>query len=144
MTRCIYALLDPDTEEVRYVGQTMMTPSRRLKGHCKKTQPPVTPRDFWVNSLIAQGKKPRMSILEEDADLNAETRWIAHYQHQGIPLTHSASRAGETMIRAPKTTKDKVLKLAREESLRSGRSVSMAEIVDKAIDAFIAMRETQN
>lgn len=141
MGRYIYALLDPDTEDVRYIGQTMTTPMRRYIGHCQSKSKPVTPRDFWMNGLMAQGKKPKLVVLEEDAGFEAEARWIKHYLQQGASLVNSSSRFGNTMIRTSKATKGKILDLAKEESLKTGRAVSMADIVDKVVEAFLAKRK---
>jgi hypothetical protein len=85
----IYKLVDPITEMVRYVGQTK-NPDKRLKEHLwirgtyrdqRRTQ--------WIDSLITQGLKPRMVILQEARSEDAERieqQWIDYYTKHGHPL----------------------------------------------------------
>lgn len=85
----IYKLVDPNTDLVRYVGQTT-NPQRRLKAHVQQRG---TFRDQrrveWIDSLIAQGMRPKMVILQEvksdDAD-RFEQWWIDYYTKRGCPL----------------------------------------------------------
>jgi hypothetical protein len=144
MTRYIYALLDPDTDDVRYIGITGTTPEQRYREHVSSKSKPVTPRDFWMNGLIKQGKKPKLLVLEQNVGINDEAKWIKHYIQQGASLVNSSSMFGNSMIRVSKEVKSKVAAIASEESLRTGSPVSMADIVNAAVEAFIAIREQQD
>lgn len=85
MKNFIYALSDPDTNEIRYIGKTD-NPTRRYKAHladksrCHKV--------YWIQSLIKCGKKPIMIILEEiEKDSNWEDRekyWIEYYKNNNL------------------------------------------------------------
>ena len=58
----IYVLADPDTREVRYVGQSV-NPRRRYNLHMTKARKGSEyPVHDWIRSLIDKGKKPLMSV----------------------------------------------------------------------------------
>lgn len=82
----VYALADPQTLEIRYVGKTVRTPARRLQIHrnvaARQTIPHVC---AWIRGL---GISPVMLILERDPpDLEqAEIRWIAELREAGFNL----------------------------------------------------------
>jgi hypothetical protein len=87
----IYGLLDPDTLELRYIGQTRY-PETRFKQHiCPSGLRARTRRSQWIKSLLVQGKKPGFIILErnvEDAN-ETEIKWIAETKKLGARLTNS-------------------------------------------------------
>lgn len=95
----IYALVDPNTEEVRYVGKTVNL-EWRLRDHCNGSNNCNNPhKSRWIAKLKAAGKKPIMTILQEcdgDAWEGAECHWIAHYRSMGAQLTNilSGGRSG--------------------------------------------------
>lgn len=85
----IYALCDPDSGDVRYVGQTL-TPEKRLSEHltdkypCRKTK--------WIAELRVTGKRPVMRILTTCAPgdrFRVETEWLVRLRGQGAKLTNS-------------------------------------------------------
>lgn len=92
----IYALADPRTENVRYVGKAR-NPQVRLSNHLARangTQSRHVSR--WLKSLKDLGLRPILIILEEipdDQDWQARERyWIAFYREaaksQGTDLTN--------------------------------------------------------
>ena len=90
-----YALLDPVTEEMCYIGRTR-SPSRRLKQHCYK------PNNFkgnvgmclWISSLSDIGLRPIMIFLDtrregdrdNKSDAKIESELIIKYWNDGHPL----------------------------------------------------------
>ncbi len=81
----IYGLVDPETQELRYVGQTMIGMRRFRNGYrayaayCRN----------WLKNLKSRGLTPEVVILEETADLNqAERNWIAFGRALGCRLTN--------------------------------------------------------
>jgi len=60
----IYALKDPDTEEVRYVGKTKH-PKIRLQQHVWEANRKQNRRACWVRSLLKNGKRPILEIVDE-------------------------------------------------------------------------------
>lgn len=85
----IYALLEPDSEEPRYVGQTAIPLAIRLDQHLRKGGHSL--RADWIRSLIARETKPRIELLEEitgtrhDA-YSRETAWIRKLRAKGHDL----------------------------------------------------------
>ena len=57
----IYALCDPDTGDVRYIGQTVNT-KRRLYEHINATRRKQATHS-WINSLISQSKRSLMKVI---------------------------------------------------------------------------------
>lgn len=93
----IYALHDPNTDEVRYVGKTVQTPSRRLYWHIRKARVDRSPvyLSCWIRSLPAD---PYITVLEGPLlveNLNeAERRWIAKLRTEGARLTNLTDGGG--------------------------------------------------
>lgn len=89
----IYALTDPRTGQVRYIGQST-TGEARARAHMQPTKAAHsnTHKENWVNSLRADGLIYGVHVVEEAgciADLDeAEIWWIAHGREQGWPLTN--------------------------------------------------------
>lgn len=80
----IYALRDPITDDVHYVGQTNHL-HRRLKQHLKETD--NSKKTEWIRELKKLGLTPSIKVLEkvppEEAG-PAEKKWIHHYSQYGL------------------------------------------------------------
>lgn len=80
----IYALCDPRTDEVRYIGQSscgIIRPKQRHAARCWS----------WEENLSVEGLKPVIEILEEcslDALNDAEIFWISYWRMIGAKLTN--------------------------------------------------------
>lgn len=91
----IYALIDPLTDEIRYIGYTSKSLEKRLKSHiydCNRTKSHKT---NWIRSLLNKGLKPIIKQLNETNEikvcLDMEVYYISLYDN----LTNSTS-GGET------------------------------------------------
>ena len=89
----IYALTDPRTEEVRYIGKTVNEPLFRLERHLEEAQKDVcTYKCDWIRSLISKGLEPGLSVLEivfyPDIWQERERWWIAFARERGFHLTN--------------------------------------------------------
>jgi group I intron endonuclease len=87
----IYALCDPDTEEVRYIGKSNSI-RRRYSDHineCKTNR--KSHKISWIKSLLGNNKKPLIKILDEvpqDDWKSWEVHYIDLYKSKGANLTN--------------------------------------------------------
>lgn len=93
----IYVLSDPLTGEFRYVGTTTRSLKVRLQGHISATKEPRKDRNhnaIWIRSLLAQGLKPNIQLLETvDGDVKKnEKKWILYGRQKGWDLTNHWGR----------------------------------------------------
>lgn len=84
----IYALCDPDTQEIRYVGMSSM-PQTRYTHHKRNKISPHRPMYKWIEKLRKKGKVPEFKVLEEvpsPVAREAEIRWIQQLSQNGTSL----------------------------------------------------------
>lgn len=121
----VYALADPSTGEVRYVGATTKEPRIRLSGHMADARQPSPERvvSRWIKKLA---ETPDLVVLEKADDVyEAEERWIAHYREQGARLCNVAPggrgfhRLG---VPVPEETRRKI------SAARKGKAASVAQL----------------
>jgi hypothetical protein len=93
----IYALKDPRTGEIRYVGKTS-NPDKRLAKHVWEAQSGMrNHRANWIKDLLMCNQSPEMEILDEvpeDFWQQWEIAWIEFFREQGFDLVNS-TRGGE-------------------------------------------------
>lgn len=80
----IYALRHPDTLEIRYVGKTVRSLSRRLGNHIANAKGNKHNKHLsnWILKLLAVGKRPLIELIEEcDYSIwqEREKYWISKY-----------------------------------------------------------------
>lgn len=88
----IYALKDPETKEIRYIGKSTCG-LRRPKQHALKYSLIAnTHKNNWIKSLLAKNLMYEIEIIEENIDLNdlstREIHWIIHYKNLSVNLTN--------------------------------------------------------
>ena len=84
----IYALTDPNTHEVRYIGRAKDL-TVRLKRHWRGLGRSHVAK--WISALKRHGQRPGVTVLQTvsaSCICNAERYWIAHYRALGCPLTN--------------------------------------------------------
>ncbi|OHD16052.1 MAG: hypothetical protein A2Y38_12385 [Spirochaetes bacterium GWB1_59_5] len=91
-TTYIYGLIDPRTQQLRYVGKAS-NPTTRLSGHLQDTKPkrPNTYKSSWLKGLTSAGLLPEVVSLESvsiDEWKEAEIWWIAYVKSLGCKLTN--------------------------------------------------------
>lgn len=91
----IYALKDPRTDAIRYVGYSINVP-RRVKGHVRDCNREQNYKARWIRSLVAKGLEPIVDILETGTGdwEAAERRWIKELRAAGCRLTNIVEGGG--------------------------------------------------
>lgn len=86
----IYGLIDPKTNELRYIGKSI-NPKSRYRKHLSERFLRETYKDRWIRSVIDSGKKPHIEII----DIVDTTEWvywekfyISYYKMLGANLTN--------------------------------------------------------
>lgn len=111
-TTCIYALADPRTNAIRYVGKADNPRKRLVSHHYEKRS---TWKVRWLKQLSALGLVPTLIIVARVAKSDwqdAERFWIAHYRAQGARLTNMTD-GGEGLVNASEETRQKVAAATR-------------------------------
>ena len=87
----IYALCDPDSGMVRYVGKAD-DPAKRLKTHVRESRRRNCPVQCWLRGLIRAGKMPELVVIRTGCvDWKAEERaLIAAGRKAGYPMLNLA------------------------------------------------------
>ncbi len=76
---CIYLLIDPRYNNVRYIGQTNNI-SRRFREHLLEAKSGKnTHKNNWIMSLIKNNLKPEIEIIELDLNNSEGDFWEQHY-----------------------------------------------------------------
>lgn len=97
---CIYALLDPDTNELKYIGQTIQG-FERIREHynkCNKRNKStnqLSRSKVWINKLKKQNKIFKVEYLEYFDNINDldyfEEFWISYFKFLGCNLLNDLS-----------------------------------------------------
>ena len=90
----IYGLFDPRRPlllwEVRYLGRSSTTPTKRLYGHLATARKGTrTPVNYWIRKLLAENITPHIHTLETTDNAvsgKREIAWIAEGRRQGWRL----------------------------------------------------------
>lgn len=94
MTWYIYALTDPRSKEIRYVGWTVNI-KRRVYKHCRDARlGGNTHRDAWLRSLAIAGFSPLCDVLHSGIGTGwaeSERYWIQQLRDMGCRLTNHAA-----------------------------------------------------
>lgn len=89
----IYKLIDPRTNEIRYVGKTKKTLRKRLYEHLtKRNLTPKTHKNNWIKQLLNEGFNPIIKTIEIVNELNWKEREVYHIKKlkaDGVKLTNT-------------------------------------------------------
>lgn len=108
--KTIYVLRDPKTNEVRYVGAATNLKAR-IKHHIYARQK-QTEKGAWIDSLLAEGRRPIIEIIEI-AGGNWEERekfWIEKYDSTGARLFNKSE--GGPGAKGIKRSKETIIKMS--------------------------------
>lgn len=102
-TAIIYALRDPRTDAVRYVGKTNASIDERLDAHVRAARRvfpgclvpiPTSKLHCWIVALAREKKRPGISEIVRVDSLESsahEIQWIAYYRERGCDLLNMTS-----------------------------------------------------
>lgn len=106
----IYALVDPSSTEIRYIGKTKSTLSRRLNEHKKNARRYSHHTANWISKLLREDSLPKIMLLEECGETEwqwYERWWIAYGKTQHWYLTNSTA-GGDGIHNPSKETRHKI------------------------------------
>jgi len=125
-TSFIYALIDPRTGMIRYIGKTSRGIDR-VQEHWKRKQE----RDrndhchAWIRSLLREKQIPDFEVLEYTVDfVCAEVFWIGYFRMVGADLTNmteggeGARQTLETRLKISKTMAGRASPLKGRKSVK--------------------------
>lgn len=125
----IYVLIDPKTDEVRYVGKTNSL-SKRLYNHIStaRKNKSKSHKNNWINGLLNESLSPKIEIIDEvpeDMWEIFEIYWIDQFRQWGFKLTNvcEGGEGAKTGKRKPlskehrKSISDSVKQRAKENPL---------------------------
>lgn len=122
----VYALCEPDTGVIRYVGRAVNAQTR-YRAHLNDLS--KSPKARWIQTLQAHGKRPLLRILETctgGSVVDAEKRWIAEMKRNGAPLLNSRYYAVPT-VSSNQSSHATVIQVEREALLRELRGLQEEE-----------------
>ena len=125
-TTNIYALIDPRTNEVRYVGKSD-NPKRRLYEHCKRTND-STHKSCWIKGLTSKKLKPIIEVVDI-VPYNEwqfwEQYWVSQMKTWGFNLTN-LTNGGEKQKITSEVTKQKLrlINLGKKHSEKTKKKMS--------------------
>jgi len=106
----VYVLKCPITNNIRYVGQTVVPIKQRLNKHISDSRRNKRHISCWVCSLLDKGLKPTIEMVER-LDVSKlddrEIYYIDFYKKQGFDLTN-ADLGGQGRRVFSQQTKDKI------------------------------------
>lgn len=84
----VYQLIDPRTNEPRYVGATKQTVDVRLRQHILAATSNASHYRLygWIRELAALSLQPRIEALQERAYLPSERKWVRKLLREGRSL----------------------------------------------------------
>lgn len=154
-THSIYALCEPDTGAVRYVGRTAYPVNSRLSRHIQEAlhSSRNRPVHSWIATLAKQGQRPAIMILEEcnpDASRELEAHWIALCIDRGDNILNVLARSGSLQDRSSRPeTSSRLLRMPTELADRfdqvvaakyTTRSALVRELMAREVETFFATR----
>lgn len=134
-TVAIYALIDPRSEQIYYIGQSNDPLSRALQ-HFSSALHDQSAKSKWIMDLRREGLRPVALVLQEVqrawAD-TAETGWIARCRSEGMPLVNCASVIKKINIELDHEMHAALVKLDLETDLTQSVEDRFAAIIRRLI-----------
>lgn len=122
----IYGLVDPRTNQIRYIGKTNQPLNSRLSAHLRDMS--SCHRVHWLNELATLGLRPAIVVLEQVEGAwpwqESERYWIAQAKADGWPLTNNTS-GGDGVADLPAATRQRISSvwIGRKHSAETKRKI---------------------
>lgn len=115
MSNIIYGLIDPNTNELRYIGKTNNQKVRLNRHHQLSHLKSNSHHDNWIKSLLSSGQRAEMIIIETyntyELLNQAEIDTIAYFKFIGCDLTNGTPGGdGRSNFKHSKETREKISK----------------------------------
>jgi len=158
----VYALCEPGTLEVRYVGRTCQQLRHRLRKHISNSKISDVPSAVWIRSITATELEPDIRLLAVCSDLEivgVERAWIAVFIDNGYDLLnvcdagkHDNKQANEKQARrTARLTQGNIRMLgvpsevhAQAVALAKRDGVKVYELVALALDLYDRINSPRN
>lgn len=119
-TTFIYALCEPGTRIIRYIGKSIR-PEKRFVEHAKRSSKQNTYLGNWLRAALTRGEIPNMVILREvpgDGGSTAEIKYIRIARDSlGVRLVNGTD-GGDGLNNPPPETREKIA--AAQRGLKRG------------------------
>lgn len=102
----IYCLIDPITNEIRYIGQTLQTLHKRLIKHHSDCERFTTHVNCWLKNLKSSGQRAVIQLIDEttvDKIDELEIYYIKKYKEAGYRLTNISEGGQKNRITSDET-----------------------------------------
>ena len=114
----IYGLVDPRTNEIRYVGKTTQTLNKRLSQHLCSNKKHNPHKFNWINQLKTLNLKPTIILIETCNDKN----WVEREKHYILTIENltNITQGGENGSVAQLDSSDSLLSCRSLVQIQSG------------------------
>lgn len=139
----IYGLVDPLTNQLRYIGKTIQDPYFRYASHISisKHNKKKDHTHCWIKSLLNNKLKPEIVIIQENTSIEDEIFYIEYYKSIGCNLTNH-TKGGDT------GTSGHTWKLSKETKKRlvgrGGKSLDQYDLNGNFIKTWKSQKEYSN
>lgn len=92
MNTKIYALIEPITLEIKYIGKAKQELNKRLYAHIHESKSSNTKKNKWIKSLINKNLKPKIEEIDfvpESEWEFWEMYWISQFKAWGFDLKNT-------------------------------------------------------
>lgn len=146
-TIIIYALIDPLTEMVRYIGKTKASLNQRYGGHLCEARnsgrdKKNTRKNKWIKSLAKQGRKPAIELLDRVPEQQWqfwEQWYICLYRSWGFRLCNLTA-GGDGLTNASDETKEKLSGITKKWWEENDVEIVQLDLEGKVINIFPNIR----